>query len=238
MDVDVVLACFVATGTTLNVVTAGKRALPRRRLAEGDEPDEVAQALAQTHVGSTAHIERHAFRTRSDGASSGVELVYRQLLPRDFERADGLAPELLAVASDRLTAVQELLQDADGSLAESLLRDLQRELHQVMRSRENKQGLIHVLHLLPKVFDHKELQAAYIALAGEKPASPLMLARMMLDKYEIGSGEKAREVQGRNLIREHEESNPEVLDEKWEKNKELYRKGGPKAKRLYKQLLD
>ncbi|MCS4504294.1 hypothetical protein NYO91_09415 [Arhodomonas aquaeolei] len=233
MDVDVVLVCLVATGTALNVVTVEKGSLPRMRLAEGEEPDRVAAELAQTSVGVTSHLKRHAFRTPSDGASSGLELVYRQLLPQDIDWNEGDAPELLAIDSN----AQESLDKADLALTESLLRDLQRELHQVMRSRDNKQGLIHLLHLLPQIFDHKELQAAYIALAGEKPASPLMLARMMLDKYQIGSGEKAREVRGRNLIQEYQESDPELLGEKWEKNKDLYRKGGPKAKRLYKQML-
>lgn len=48
---------------------------------------------------------------------------------------------------------------------------------------------------------------------------------MMLDKYTIGSGVKAREGQGHNLIREYEEVFSEVLDEKWEKNRALYHKG-------------
>lgn len=58
---------------------------------------------------------------------------------------------------------------------------------------------------------------------------------MMLDEYAIGSGDKQRVVKGRDLIREYETDEPDLLGQKWDKNKDLYRTGGPKAKRLYKK---
>ena len=99
-----------------------------------------------------------------------------------------------------------------------------------MKASQNKKGLVRLLNLLPDIFDRKELSAAYMALSGEKPPSSVMLARIMLDSYTMGSGDKARIVLGRNLISEYESLSEELIQQKSEKNKDLYKTGGPKAR--------
>jgi hypothetical protein len=115
---------------------------------------------------------------------------------------------------------------------------VQLALTEVMHSRENRRGLVYLLDLLPSVFDHKELGSAYRALTGEAPLSTQALARMMLDTYQIGSGEKARVIRGRNLIEEIElepEQAERLICEKSQKSPSLYRRGGRKPRRFYRQ---
>ena len=231
MDIRIILVTLTFRGKELHLVLprSGKQ-LPSSSL-QGSEPDEGAKEIAKQTFGSVENIERHDFRSPEETGLEGLTLLYRQLIPEDvlsgsIEYDNELVP---------LSSVNEKLSPPEAALVSQLVEELQSDLNQVMQSRLHKRGLVHLLNVLPDIFDHKELAAAYQAFSGEKPTSPLMLARMMLDRYVIGSGEKQREVRGRDLIREYETDKPELLDEKWNKNKELYRTGGPKAKRLYKK---
>lgn len=221
-----------AKGELLLLLSEGGSGLPRATFGSGEEPDYVAHRLAKETLGTSLHVVRHGFLTAAETQTEALTLLYRQLLNQD-------ALELAAIRMEPLDGNKPRdaeLSAADAVAVETVAARVRSDLQQVIHSRLNKEGLVHLLDLLPEIFDHKELAAAYQALTGEKPPSPLMLARMMLDKYTIGRGESAREVQGRDLIREYDQPDPHLLDEKWRKNKELYRTGGPKAKKLYKKL--
>jgi hypothetical protein len=229
----VLVALTTDRGQLRLLLSEGTHALPNVQHNDAHDPDEVARQLAEGLTGTVRHVARHTFLTESETGETGLLLVYRQLLSLEDLQRSALA------SSARLEYCSLLfgskLSSADHAAIQRVVEDIRGDLQQVMHSRLNKRGLVHLLEFLPEIFDHKELVAVYHALSGEKPPSALMLARMMLDRYAVGSGEKAREVQGRDLIREHDQPEPELLGEKWEKNKELYRTGGPKAKRLYKK---
>lgn len=229
MNVKINLIVLVTRNAELQLVLPdGRRGLPASDLDQADA-DGQATMLAESVCGTAAGIQRHGFLSASESANGVLTLLYRQLLSED--RLHGELGRDVALVP--LTALEELLDEPDKMIVHEVVADLKSELDQVLHSRLNKQGLINLLNVLPEIFDHKELAAAYRAFTGEKPPSSLMLARMMLDRYTIGSGDKMREVQGRDLIRQYEAEEPELLGQKWDKNKELYRSGGPKAKRLY-----
>jgi hypothetical protein len=229
----VLVALTAAKGALEILLPANGQALPRTVLENVQDPDDVARGLAQALTGTALHVARHAFLTNAETGAEGLLLVYRQLLsPEDVSPHRNVSTVPLG-GDGRLTDAGQL--SADAAAVQRVVEDIQSDLEQVMHSTLNKRGLLHLLELLPEIFDHKELAAAYLALTGEKPTSPLMLARMMLDNYVVGSGEKAREVNGRNLIAEYDQPEPELLGEKWERNKDLYRTGGPKAKVLYQK---
>lgn len=204
--------------------------LPSADLTQGN-PDIVASELASDLSGYFEGVQRHGFLSPDDTDTESLTLIYVQLVTEEKLQGSQTADTALVPVAD----VGRVLNAVETRMVNDVVRSLKADLDQVMQSRLNKRGLIHLLGLLPDIFDHKELAAAYYALTGEKPSSPLMLARMMLDRYTMGSGERQREVKGRDLIEEYEPEAPDLLGEKWEKNKELYRTGGPKAKRLYKK---
>lgn len=229
MDVKVTLIALTMSKAELQLV------LPRDRhellsVSLGkSNPDAEAAKLASGISEVPSGVQRHGFLSSEEAKTGALTLLYTQLLPEEQLQSDGSD----AIRLIPLEAVGEVLSAPEADMVRLVIGDLKGDLDQVMHSRLNKRGLIHLLSLLPDIFDHKELAAAYYAFTGDKPPSALMLARMMLDHYTIGSGEKQREVKGRDLIREYEDSEPELLDRKLNKNKELYRTGGPKAKRLY-----
>lgn len=231
MNVKIVLIGLVTRNAELQLVlpNAGHE-LPSSDLEQADADGQAAM-LAESVCGTAAGVQRHGFLSASEADSGALTLLYRQLLSED--QLQGGQSNGVALVS--LDAMGEILDESGKVLVHRVVADLKSELDQVMHSRLNKQGLINLLNVLPDIFDHKELAAAYRAFTGEKPPSSLMLARMMLDHYTIGSGEKMREVQGRDLIRQYDAEEPELLGQKWDKNKELYRSGGPKAKRLYRK---
>lgn len=231
MDVKLALVTLTMSKAELQLLLPrDKQELPIVNL-ETDDPDAQASMLAFQSSEGANRIQRHGFLSPKETQTGALTLVYSQLLSEEkvleelFEGAN-LIP--VSEAADRL--------DSYGvNVVQRVVSELKADLDQVMNSRLNKRGLIHLLGLLPDIFDHKELAAAYHAFTGEKPSSQLMLARMMLDRYTMGSGEKQREVKGRDLIQEYEADATDLLGEKWEKNKDLYRSGGPKAKRLYRK---
>jgi|GEM_PF-3229342 len=204
--------------------------LPSADLTKGS-PDIVASELASELSGYLEGVQRYDFLSPDDTDTESLTLIYVQLVTEEKLQGNQTADMALVPVAD----VGRFLSTVETRIVNDVVGSLKADLDQVMQSRLNKRGLIHLLGLLPDIFDHKELGAAYYALTGEKPSSPLMLARMMLDRYTMGSGDRQREVKGRDLIEEYEPEAPDVLGEKWEKNKELYRTGGPKAKRLYKK---
>lgn len=231
MDVNLTLIVLTMSKAELQLVLpCDKHELLSVSLGQS-EPDALAAALASDLSGESDGIQRHGFLSPGEAKTGVLTLLYTQLLPEDQLQSDRSESMRLIP----LEAVGEVLSTPEADMVKRVVSDLKADLDQVMHSRLNKRGLIHLLSLLPDIFDHKELAAAYYAFTGEKPPSALMLARMMLDRYTMGSGEKQREVKGRDLIREYDGSEPELLDRKWDKNKELYRTGGPKAKRLYKK---
>ncbi|MEA1080861.1 hypothetical protein [Marinobacter qingdaonensis] len=230
MDVKITLIALTMKHAQLHLMLpSDNNALPSATLDSGD-PDTVANELAADLSGCSEGVQRHSFLAPCETGTDKLTLVYFQLLTE----------ETLQTSKDRNTLVPAVkagtsLGAVETKIVEDFVGHLKADLDQVMQSRLNKRGLIHLLGLLPDIFDHKELAAAYFALTGEKPSSSLMLARMMLDRYTMGSGERQREVKGRDLIEAYESEAEELLGEKWEKNKDLYRTGGPKAKRLYRK---
>ncbi|GGE53085.1 hypothetical protein GCM10011533_01890 [Streptosporangium jomthongense] len=204
--------------------------LPSEDLTKGN-PDSIASELASELSGYSEGVQRHGFLSPDDTDTDSLTLIYIQLVTEEKLQGNQAAGMALVPVAD----VGRVLSTVETRIVNEVVGSLKADLDQVMQSRLNKRGLIHLLGLLPDIFDHKELAAAYYALTGEKPSSPLMLARMMLDRYTMGSGDRQREVKGRDLIEEYEPEAPDLLGEKWAKNKELYRTGGPKAKRLYKK---
>lgn len=233
MNVRIVLIVLVTRNAELQLVLPNSGCeLPSIDLDQADA-DVQAAMLAESVCGTADRIQRHGFLSASEADSSALTLLYRQLLSEDQLQGE-LSNDVVMVPLDRMG---EILDEPGRMLVNRVVADLKSDLDQVMHSRLNKQGLVNLLNVLPDIFDHKELAAAYRAFTGEKPPSSLMLARMMLDHYTIGSGDKMREVQGRDLIREYDAEKPELLGQKRDKNKELYRSGGPKAKRLYRKNL-
>lgn len=231
MNVNVTLVVLTMLKAELQLVLPmGKQDLPSMILKDGN-PDRHAESLASDLTGISNGVQRHGFLSADESNSDDLVLMYTQLLSEDafLGHTSGRARAIPVEA-----AGSELNSNQAG-IVKRVVDDLNSDLDQVMNSRLNKRGLIHLLGLLPDIFDHKELAAAYHAFTGEKPSSQLMLARMMLDRYTMGSGEKQREVKGRDLIREYEAGATDLLGEKWEKNKDLYRTGGPKARRLYRK---
>ncbi|SNB59187.1 hypothetical protein SAMN04487880_3460 [Marinobacter sp. es.042] len=204
--------------------------LPSADLTEGG-PDAVASELASELSGYSEGVQRHGFLSPGDTDTDSLTLIYIQLVTE--EKLQGSQDEDIALVP--VPEAGSVLNSVETQIVNDVVGNLKADLDQVMHSRLNKRGLIQLLGLLPDIFDHKELAAAYYALTGDKPSSSLMLARMMLDRYTMGSGDRQREVKGRDLIEEYVPEAPDFLDEKWEKNKDLYRTGGPKAKRLYKK---
>jgi len=204
--------------------------LPSSPVTSGD-PDKIAFVLASDLSGVAGGVERHDFLSPGETGTDSLMLTYTQLLTEEKLQGE-LAKR---VAQVPVTEALDILRPVESRIVNDVVGSLKADLDQVMHSRLNKRGLIQLLGLLPDIFDHKELAAAYYALTGDKPSSSLMLARMMLDRYTMGSGDRKREVKGRDLIEEYVPEAPDFLDEKWEKNKDLYRTGGPKAKRLYKK---
>lgn len=231
MNVNVTLVVFTMLKAELQLVLPqGKQKLPSMSLEDGD-PDRHAESLASGLTGISNGVQRHGFLSADESNSDDLVLMYTQLLSEDA---------LLGHASVGTRAIPVEAADLElggneAGIVKRVVDDLNSDLDQVMHSILNKRGLVHLLDLLPDIFDHKELAAAYYALSGKKPPSSRALARMMLDGYTIGSGEKQRTVNGRDLIREYESDEPDLLGQKWDKNKDLYRTGGPKAKRLYKK---
>lgn len=233
MNVKITLVVLTMSKAELHLVLPGSsHALPSKGLENGD-PDRQAQALAVELSGDERGVQRHGFLPNEESGCHALMLLYTQILSEDCLQRDALDGARLIPA----TASEVVLSASEAQIVSGVVDDLKSDLNQVMQSRLNTRGLIHLLGLLPDIFDHKELAAAYYALTGEKPSSPLMLARMMLDRYTMGSGDRQREVKGRDLIEEYEPEAADLLGEKWAKNKELYRSGGPKAKRLYKKNL-
>ena len=233
MNVRITLIALTMSNAELKLVLpAGISELPSTKMENGD-PDTQATKLAMGLSGKMERIQRHGFLSPNEAKSSALTLLYTQLLPE--EKLQGEIYDRINVKP--VKAVREVLNISEAAIVQRVVGDLKSDLDQVMQSRLNKRGLAHLLDLLPDIFDHKELAAAYYSLTGEKPSSPLMLARMMLDRYTMGSGDKKREVKGRDLIREYEGGKPELFGQKWDKNKDLYRTGGPKTKRLYKKNL-
>ncbi|MFO7527615.1 MAG: hypothetical protein R6W86_02245 [Marinobacter sp.] len=231
MDVQIKLIALTMSHAQLHVLLPkDSGGLPSSQVTSGD-PDKVACTIATELSGLSEGVQRHGFLSPAETNTDSLTLIYTQLLTE--ERLQGEPAERINRVS--VTEAGETLSPAHNRIVIDVVKDLKNDLDQVMQSRLNKRGLIHLLGLLPDIFDHKELAAAYYALTGEKPSSPLMLARMMLDRYTMGSGDRQREVKGRGLIEEYESEAPDLLGEKWEKNKDLYRTGGPKAKRLYKK---
>jgi len=206
------------------------KALPSADLTRSN-PDTFASELASELSGCAEGVQRHGFLSPEETESESLTLVYIQLLTEEKLHRNQAADMTLVPVAD----AGSFLSTVETRIVNNAIGHLKADLAQVMQSRLNKRGLIHLLGLLPDIFDHKELAAAYYALSGEKPSSPLMLARMMLDRYIMGSGDREREVKGRDLIEEYESEASDLLGEKWKKNKELYRTGGPKAKRLYRK---
>lgn len=231
MDVKVTLVVLTMSKAELQLLLPhDKQELPMASL-DTDDPDALAAMLAFQSAEGANRIQRHGFISPKEAKTDELTLVYSQLLPEER-----VQEELLEVAS--LVPIREasdLLDSFGAIVVQQVVSELKADLDQVMNSRLNKRGLIHLLGLLPDIFDHKELAAAYHAFTGEKPSSQLMLARMMLDRYTMGSGDRQREVKGRDLIQEYETDTTNLLGEKREKNKDLYRTGGPKAKRLYRK---
>lgn len=231
MDVQIKLIALTMSHAQLHVLLPKDTGeLPSSQVNSGD-PDKVAYALATELSGLSEGLQRHGFLSPAETETDSLTLIYTQLLTE--ERFQGEPAEHINRVS--VTEAGDILSPADNRIVIDVVRHLKSDLEQVMHSRLNKRGLVHLLGFLPDIFDHKELAAAYYALMGEKPSSPLMLARMMLDRYTMGSGDRQREVKGRDLIQEYEAEAPDLLGEKWEKNKDLYRTGGPKAKRLYRK---
>ncbi|WP_288353654.1 hypothetical protein [uncultured Marinobacter sp.] len=231
MNVNVTLVVLTMLKAELQLVLpTGKQELPSVTLKDGN-PDQHAESLALGLTGTSNGVQRHGFLSAGEANSDDLVLMYTQLLSEDA---------FLGHTSDRARAVPvetagSELNRSQAGIVKRVVDDLNSDLDQVMHSILNKCGLVHLLDLLPDIFDHKELAAAYYALSGKKPPSSRALARMMLDEYAIGSGDKQRVVKGRDLIREYETDEPDLLGQKWDKNKDLYRTGGPKAKRLYKK---
>ena len=168
---------------------------------------------------------------KSDTGQEELLLIYSQIIPSEDLRKESVLVDL-PYGEDAV----DLPEPWQRRVLQRVVRDVRDDLRSVMKASQNKKGLVRLLNLLPEIFDRKELSAAYMALSGDKPPSSVMLARMMLDSYTMGSGDKARTVQGRNLISEYDDSVGQVIRSKAAKNKELYATGGPKAKRLYKKI--
>tara|TARA_R100000306_G_C4381123_1_gene144465 strand:- start:6774 stop:7484 length:711 start_codon:yes stop_codon:yes gene_type:complete len=231
MDVQIKLIALTMSHAQLQVLLPrDKRQLPSSPVTSGD-PDKIAFVLASDLSGVAGGVERHDFLSPGETGTDSLMLTYTQLLTEEKLQGE-LAKR---VAQVPVTEALDILRPVESRIVNDVVGSLKADLDQVMHSRLNKRGLIQLLGLLPDIFDHKELAAAYYALTGDKPSSSLMLARMMLDRYTMGSGDRKREVKGRDLIEEYVPEAPDFLDEKWEKNKDLYRTGGPKAKRLYKK---
>lgn len=231
MDVQIKLIALTMSRAQLQVLLPrDKRELPSSLVTSGD-PDKTAFVLASNLSGGAEGVERHGFLSPGETGTDSLTLTYTQLLTE--EKPQGELAERLAQVP--VTKALDILGPVESRIVNDVVGSLKADLDQVMHSRLNKRGLIQLLGFLPDIFDHKELAAAYYALTGEKPSSSLMLARMMLDRYTMGSGDRQREVKGRDLIEEYVPEASDLLDEKWEKNKDLYRTGGPKAKRLYKK---
>lgn len=231
MNVNVTLVVLTMLKAELQLVLPkGRQELPSVTLKDGN-PDQCAESLASGLTGISNGVQRHGFLSADESNSDDLVLMYTQLLSEDAFLGQ-TSGEARAIPVE--SAGSELNSNQAG-IVKRVVNDLNSDLDQVMHSILNKRGLVHLLDLLPDIFDHKELAAAYYALSGKKPPSSRALARMMLDGYTIGSGEKQRTVKGRDLIREYETDEPGLLGQKWDKNKDLYRTGGPKAKRLYKK---
>jgi len=231
MNVNVTLVVLTMLKAELQLVLPiGTQELPSVALVDGN-PDQKAESLASGLTGISGGAQRHGFLSADESQSNGLVLLYTQLLSED----DFLGQTSGGARVIPVEAVDFDLDSNQAAIVKRVVGDLNSDLDQVMNSILNKRGLVHLLDLLPDIFDHKELAAAYYALSGKKPPSSRALARMMLDGYTIGSGEKQRTVKGRDLIREYETDEPDLLGQKWDKNKDLYRTGGPKAKRLYKK---
>ena len=231
MHVKIKLIALTIDHAQLQLMLADEgKALPSKDFARGN-PDTVAASLASEFFGCAEGVRRHGFLSPDETGTESLTLVYIQLLTEEKLQCDQAASIGLMPVGE----ADNSLNNLDTRILNDVVESLKADLEQVMHSRLNKRGLVHLLALLPDIFDHKELAAAYYALTGEKPSSPLMLARMMLDRYTMGSGERQREVKGRDLIEEYEPEAPDFLGEKWQKNKDLYRTGGPKAKRLYRK---
>lgn len=232
MDVRLNLIVLTMSNARLKLLLPiEKQQLPSISLTKGD-PDHVACELAHGLSGLSEGVQRHRFLSPDETKSESLTLLYTQLIAEDQLQAD----QAQYIRLIPITDAGDALGSVEMGIVKRVVGDFKADLEKVMHSRLNKGGLVHLLDLLPDIFDHKELAAAYYALAGEKPPSPRALARMMLDTYAIGSGEKQREVKGRNLIREYESTEADLLGQKWDKNKDLYRTGGPKATRLYKKI--
>lgn len=231
IPVQIVLVSLTIQKDSLSLVgLKNDEGLPVAPLHKGQEPDHVAGALAESVTGTRKHLERHAFMPKSDTGQDVLCLIYCQMVPYEDVVAGGAMPDI-PYGEDAV----DLPEPWQRRVLQRVVRDVRDDLRSVMKASQNKKGLVRLLNLLPDIFDRKELSAAYMALSGDKPPSSVMLARMMLDSYTMGSGDKARTVQGRNLISEYDAPTDELINMKLEKNKDLYSTGGPKAKRLYKK---
>lgn len=231
IPVRIVLVALTTRRGVLSLVTSTDwKELPVLPLQVGEEPDVVAASLALSLVGNERNVERHAFMPKSDTGQEELFLIYSQIISTEDLRKESILVDL-PYGEDAV----DLPEPWQRRVLQRVVRDVRDDLRSVMKASQNKRGLVRLLNLLPEIFDRKELSAAYMALSGDKPPSSVMLARMMLDSYTMGSGDKARIVQGRNLISEYDDSAGQVRKSKAAKNKELYATGGPKAKRLYRK---
>ena len=199
IPVRIVLVALTTRRGVLSLVTStdGKE-LPVLPLQVGEEPDVVAASLALSLVGNERNVERHAFMPKSDTGQEELLLIYSQIIPSEDLRKESVLVDL-PYGEDAV----DLPEPWQRRVLQRVVRDVRDDLRSVMKASQNKKGLVRLLNLLPDIFDRKELSAAYMALSGDKPPSSVMLARMMLDSYTMGSGDKARTVQGRNLISEY-----------------------------------
>lgn len=231
IPVQVVLVALTIQKDTLSLVKLrNDGGLPVAALQKDQEPDDVAGELAESVTGTRKQVERHAFMPKSDTGQDVLCLIYCQMVPYE-DVVTGAAMPDIPYGQDAV----DMPEPWQRRVLQRVVTDVRDDLRSVMKASQNKKGLVRLLNLLPDIFDRKELSAAYMALSGEKPPSSVMLARMMLDSYTMGSGDKARIVQGRNLISEYDDPADELISMKTQKNKDLYSTGGPKAKRLYKK---
>ena len=231
IPVQVVLVALTIQKDTLSLVKLrNDGGLPVDALQKDQEPDDVAGELAESVTGTRKQVERHAFMPKSDTGQDVLCLIYCQMVPYE-DVVTGAAMPDIPYGQDAV----DMPEPWQRRVLQRVVTDVRDDLRSVMKASQNKKGLVRLLNLLPDIFDRKELSAAYMALSGEKPPSSVMLARMMLDSYTMGSGDKARIVQGRNLISEYDDPADELISMKTQKNKDLYSTGGPKAKRLYKK---
>lgn len=256
MRVDVCLVTLIGLGNHIEVVLNPDGSMPRQTVGPDESPHDCMHQLAQESAGTTAGLERQTFLEDGDPLPSDTDvvLVYRQLLNEEqlANNDEATQPLNLEGGNDGSTVLGALngvhrpvdldtdplakgLSPFDHQVLKLVTWEIRTALREVMFARENRRGLSYLLDLMPQIFERRELRAYYEALLGEKPPSAIVLAQMMLDSYQIGSGEKARVVRGRNLIEELDEAPEALVDNKYEKNRTLYRKGGPKARRFYRQ---